>query len=168
MAIDWKSLIGHTAPALATALGGPLAGAAAQALSAALLGKKDATTDELAAVITAGGPELALKLRQAEIDFQLQLQQNGIKLAEIDAGDRANARSRQVALHDHVADWLACLVVAAFLMMTLLPWVVSLSGPMHDVATRAQDLTQASMMIVLGYYFGSSSASRGSSSPAAR
>jgi hypothetical protein len=38
--MDWKKIVGAVAPTLATALGGPLAGMAAAAVSDALLGKR--------------------------------------------------------------------------------------------------------------------------------
>jgi len=51
MAFNWKSILGTVAPGLATALGGPLAGMAVQAVSNAVLGKQDGSDDEIAAAI---------------------------------------------------------------------------------------------------------------------
>ena len=58
--MDWKSVVRTVAPTLATALGGPLAGAAVQALSVALLGRPDGTEQEVAEAVLTGGADALL------------------------------------------------------------------------------------------------------------
>lgn len=45
---DWKAIVKTVAPALGTALGGPLAGTAVKVLSEALLGHSDGKEEEIA------------------------------------------------------------------------------------------------------------------------
>ena len=44
--VDWKDVIGAVAPTIATALGGPLAGAAVKTLSNVLLGHEKGTESD--------------------------------------------------------------------------------------------------------------------------
>lgn len=97
---DWKSLVGTIAPGLATALGGPLAGAAVKVLGDKLLGKPDASEDEVAAALSSGSlsGEQITALKLAEQNFALEM-------ARIDAAsnaaaiqDTANARQQTVDL----------------------------------------------------------------------
>ena len=83
--MDWKSIVRTVAPTLATALGGPLAGAAVQALSVALLGRPDGTEQEVAEAVLVGGTDALLKVKQAEADF-------AVKMRELDIRDLASAR----------------------------------------------------------------------------
>ena len=50
---NWKAIVGTVAPALATALGGPLAGVAVKAIADKVLGKPAATEADVAAAIEA-------------------------------------------------------------------------------------------------------------------
>jgi len=43
MSTTWKGIVGTVAPALATALGGPLAGVAVRAIAEKVLGKPEAS-----------------------------------------------------------------------------------------------------------------------------
>lgn len=86
--MDWlKSVL----PTLATALGGPLAGAAATFV-AEKLGLPDKTVDAVKAVVAGATPEQLVQLRAIDADLDKFFAGLGIKLEEIAAGDRASAR----------------------------------------------------------------------------
>lgn len=87
---DWvKSL----APMLGTALAGPLGGAAA-AFLADKLGVESKTVEAVTKVLNDGklSPEQLVGIKAAEIEFKKFLESNKIKLEEIEAADRSNAR----------------------------------------------------------------------------
>lgn len=96
----WKELVGAVAPTLATALGGPLAGMAAKAVSTALLGKDTATADELEYAVANAGPDALLKLKEAEQSFQARMRELDIDLERIHAQDRDSAREREAKTGD--------------------------------------------------------------------
>ena len=159
MAFNWKSILGTVAPGLATALGGPLAGMAVQAVSNAVLGKQDGSDDEIAAAITAGGPDVLQKLRAADQQFQVEMKKLDIDLEKISSDDRTSAREREKTLKDHTPAVIAAVSFSGFFgILGILIF--------RDIPSGANN----AIMIMLGalggivtsitaYYFGSSAGS---------
>jgi hypothetical protein len=72
---DWRATIGAVAPGLATALGGPLAGAAVKILADKVLGRPGASESEVKDALSSGmlsGEQIAA-LKQAELDFAVEM-----------------------------------------------------------------------------------------------
>lgn len=172
MSFNWKQLLASIAPMLGTALGGPLGGAAAGSVVAALGldGKVDpkdpkAVEDALAQALMK--PEDVVKLRQAEMDFKRAMAELEIRsvtdLERIASEDRNSARNREVQLRDWTPRALAGVVVLGFLWAV---WYV-LSGRvqgLRDATTIGMIGTlvgylSAKADTVIGYYFGSSAGS---------
>lgn len=79
---DWKGIVKAVAPALGTALGGPLVGTAVKVLGEKLLGNADATEADVAKAIEAGlPPESIVKLREIDADFKLKMESAGLEEA---------------------------------------------------------------------------------------
>lgn len=162
---DWKAVVKTVAPGLATALGGPLAGMAVKTIGDKILGKSDATEDEVSLALQTGGPELLLKLKEADYEFKTAMADAGIKLEEIAAADRASARKRETDTHD---SWtprvLAALVICAFfycVISVMSGHVPNLNDPI--IAGTAGTLigyTSAKADQIVSYYFGSSASSK--------
>lgn len=159
MKLDWRYIVGTVAPGLATALGGPLAGMAVKAVSSAVLGKQDASEDEIAQAITAGGPDVLQKLRAADQQFQLDMKKLDIDLEKISSDDRASARDREKSVKDKTPAIIAFASFAGF-------FGVLVALIFKEIPTGAKD----ALMIMLGalggivtsitaYYYGSSSGS---------
>jgi hypothetical protein len=162
--MDWKAIVGAVAPALGTALGGPLAGLAVSTISDALLGKPNGTDAEIAVALKAGGPDALLKLKEADQHFAVRMRELDIDLERINQADRGNAREREAKTGDRATPRaLAGIIVGAFLGMV---WYV-LSGRVEGL----KDPVAAGMIgtligyvsakadQVVSYYFGSSSGS---------
>lgn len=101
--MDWspvKKILATVAPTAATMLGGPLAGMAVKALSDKLLGKPDGTEEEVAAAVMGLGPQDLVRLKELDIELAKILADNDIKLEDIAAKDRADARARATAAGD--------------------------------------------------------------------
>lgn len=159
VAIDWKAILGAVAPALATALGGPLAGTAASILGASLLNKADASEAEIAEVVAAGSPETLARLREIDAGFKTRMQELGIDLERINQADRASARERETKLQDWTPRILATLVTLGF--FGTLAWIVSVGLPANGgeaVLIMLGSLGTAWTQIV-AYYYGSSAGS---------
>lgn len=163
MAFDWKSIVATVAPGIATALGGPLAGMAVSALSTKLLGKPDATQAEVQTAILAASPADLLKLKEAEMDFQKAMAEAGIKLEEIAAGDRANARDREIKTQDWTPRILAAVVVVGWVGVQWYLMRNVIDGSMRELVARVLGTLDSALMLVLSYYFGSSANSRAQS-----
>jgi len=161
----WKDIIGSVAPSLATALGGPLAGAAVKTIAEKLLGKPEATEKEVEQEILKANPEALLKLREIDAEFNKAMLDAGVNLEKIAAEDRANARKREVDAHD---SWtpriLAATVIGGFIYCIVVilsgnlpslkdPVIAGLVGTVVGYASAKADQ-------VVSYYFGSSVSSR--------
>lgn len=163
--IDWKKIVGAVAPTLATALGGPLAGAAVRTIATQVLGKPEATEEEVEAAIVAADPQILLKLREVDLEFKKAMIDAGIKLEELAAVDRASARDREVKTGDH---WtpriLASVVVGGFLACVyavLSGYVQGMKDPMvAGLVGTLIGYTSAKADQVVSYYFGSSASSK--------
>ena len=162
MDFNWKSLVGTVAPAIATALGGPLAGLAVRALSGALLGNEDGTEAEVAAALRGATPEDLLKLKQADNEFKLKMEELGVNLEKIAADDRDSARRREATVGGLTCPVLAFAIVVGFLV--LVGWLVANGVSNLDAAGMGLVGTlvgyvSAKAEQVVSYYFGSSAGS---------
>lgn len=159
MSFDWKKTLAAIAPALATALGGPLAGVAVQTISTSLLGKPDGDEAEIAVAIQTGGADALLKLKQAENDFTVRMRELDLDLERIHQGDRASARDRQAKTGDKTPAILAGVITVGFfsvLIFMLLRGVPKEGGEALLVLLGALGAAWGS---VVQYYYGSSKGS---------
>lgn len=155
-----RSLLAQTAPELARALGGPLAGAATQAAARILLGRGEASEAELGDAVVAASPEMLAELRLASLEFQKAILDTAAEEQRIAAEDRADARAREVALRDRIPGLLAIVILGGFFAVL---------GMMLTREVPAGAETEFSIMLgslatmaaaVMNYYFGSSAGSR--------
>ncbi len=160
MSTTWKGIVGTVAPALATALGGPLAGVAVRAIAEKVLGKPEASEADVAAAVAGASPELLLKLRQADQDFARAMADAGIKLEEIEAQDRASARAREIATKDWVPAALAITNALAFFILLFMMLSQSIPETNKSAFDILLGMLAGSLTTVMTYYFGSSRGSR--------
>lgn len=117
--IDWKSIVGTVAPSVATALGGPLAGVAVKAIAGKVLGKADATEEEVEAAVAGADPNTLIKLKELDVEFKKSMSDAGIQLERIAADDRNSAREREKVIRDRTPAQLAWMIIGGFLFVTL-------------------------------------------------
>ena len=155
-----KSAIAKTAPEIAEALGGPLAGAAMRRLSRVIFGKDAVDEDDLAAAIEGASPEVLLALREADRDFRLAVARLDLDGRRLDADDRANARARHAAMRDRTPAVLGGIIIAGF-FATLGVMVARKLPPGAETEFSIMLGSLATMTAaVVNYYFGSSVGSR--------
>lgn len=161
MNIDWKNILRVAAPTIATALGGPLAGVAVNALSQAVLGKPDGTEEEIAAIVASGDPDVLLKLKTADQAFQTRMRELDIDLERIHASDRDSARKRESGAGGYANPILAGVIVASFMGMVAFVLIRGLKVPADQAALIGTLIGYVSAKAdqVVSYYFGSSSGS---------
>jgi hypothetical protein len=159
---DWKSIVGAVAPTIGTALGGPLGGMAAQAITGALGIKTDAKEGDIARAVASATPDQLLAIKKAEIEFAKRMRELDIDLERIAAGDRDSARQREVRTGDH---WtpriLACVVTVGFfatLFYTLRNGVPQGAG--GEVVLVLLGSLGTAWTGICAYYYGSSAGSR--------
>ncbi len=97
---DWKDIVGSVAPGLAAVLGGPLAGAAVKVIADKVLGRPDASVDEVAVALSSGSlsGDQIVALRAAESTLQLELAKVDQAREAAGLADTQSARSQTVEL----------------------------------------------------------------------
>ncbi|MGV6818928.1 MAG: hypothetical protein ACWA5T_00345 [Parvularcula sp.] len=149
------------APTLAGAFGGPLAGAATQALADALFGEgAEPAGRDLEAVILARTPETLLAIRKAEFEFRRGLLDVEAELRRIDATDRANARARQIALKDMTPAILGVSVIGGFFAVLMIMLTRTLPPQAETEFSIMLGSLATMTAAVVNYFFGSSADSR--------
>lgn len=157
---DWKNIISTVAPGIATALGGPLAGMAVSALATKILGKPNATQEEVQAAVLAASPDDLAKIKLAEIEFQKVLAENDITLEQIASSDRDSARKREIAVKDYTPMMLAIGITFGF--FGVLGFMLVNGKPLNggDALLVMLGALGGAWGSVVAYYFGSSASSR--------
>jgi hypothetical protein len=90
MDLNWEKIVGAVAPTIATALLGPLAGAAVSAIGGAVLGDENASEQDIAERLAAGtSPEILVRLREADNAFKLRLKELDLDLNKLNAAREA-------------------------------------------------------------------------------
>jgi hypothetical protein len=149
---DLVNLLKSIAPTLATAVAGPLGGAAVSAI-ASKFGVADSV--EAVAKAIAGDPEAAQKLAALELEY-----------AKLDAADRDSSREREVKiatsqdaplLNKIVTPVLALGTVAiSFALLAAIMFLPDITGNRKDIAIYVLGAVNAATVQVLSYYFGAS------------
>lgn len=149
------NILKTAAPALATAVAGPLGGAAV-GMIADKLGLDDKTVEGVTAAL-AGNPANLEKLREMDLEF-----------AKIDAADRDSARKREVEMAKsdahfitkNITSLLALGTLSGAMMMTALVFFVDFPDTQENIIIFVLGFLSSAATQVLSYYFGSSSGSK--------
>lgn len=156
---DWRALVQGVAPTIATALGGPLTGAAVAAVGRAVLGKEGATETEISNALANAQPQDIAKLKEADNEFRLEMERLGVDLERLANEDRDSARRREINLRDWTPRVLAFAILLAFFAM---------AGGVLFGELKATDAMAGAIIgylsakaeQVVAYYFGSSAGSK--------
>ena len=160
-----KDLVASNAPEIAKTLGGPLAGAAVEALARAIFGDAavdsgDVSEEVLADALQRATPEQLLALKKADQAFQLAVRHAAIDDARVAAADRANARARQAAMGDRTPAILGSIIISGFFLVLAIMVARKLpAGAETEFAIMLGALATMTAAVV-NYYFGSSVGSR--------
>ncbi len=151
-----KQVLATVAPLLGTAIGGPFGGLAGSLLSKAL-GTSDPKAME--AAITSTDPDILLKLKQADNEFQEHMKELGIDEEKLTFDDRANARSMEVSTHDSTPKYLAYLITFGF--FATLGYLIVYGKPQTggDVMLVMVGALGTAWASIVSFYYGSSAGS---------
>jgi hypothetical protein len=147
----------QVAPTIATALGGPLAGLAVEAVSKAL-----GVDGEQAKAMLDEGKMTADQIAQvkvAELELQKQAQALGLNFEQLAVEDRKSARDMQIATKSYLVPSLAVIIVTSFIGVV----VATLAGFSKIESAMAGTLIgylSAKAEQVISFYFGSSAGSQ--------
>ena len=158
---NWRTLVGTVAPALGTALGGPLIGMAVSAIGKAVLGKDDATHDEIEAAMANATPEMLLKLKQADQAFALEMKKLDVDIYALETKDVQSARALFSVNYWPQMILSALFVGGYFIILSLyITGHVMIEATLKDTVTVLIGIMSASVTGIMGFWFGSSFGSR--------
>lgn len=160
--MNWLDTLKTIAPTVATAILGPLGGVAVSALGT-LLGVPDATQAKIADAITNGQltPEQLTQLKMLELEYQNEERERGFKYAELSFKDRDSARSANVeGGTQRPLFWLSLVLLVVTLGSEVAVLFYGYPTTVPDIVVgRVLGLMDSVALLVLGYWFGSSSGS---------
>ena len=147
----------QVAPTIATALGGPLAGLAVEAVSKAL----GVSGDEAKSMLDEGkmSADQIAQVKVAELELQKQSQALGLNFEQLAVEDRKSARDMQTATKSLLVPTLAIIIVVSFIGVV----VGTMLGLSHIESAMAGTLVgylSAKAEQVVAFYFGSSAGSQ--------
>ena len=144
----FSDIIKAVAPTIATALGGPLAGAAVSFL-ADKFGVSDATQDKIQQILSGTDP---VRMRELELDFQKFMAENGIKLdlAQIEVNkEEAKSANWFIAGWRPATGWICAFGLGYVAVLEPLARFVAQVGFHYSGSFPAIDTT-LTMQVLLG------------------
>lgn len=158
---NWKTLVANIAPVLGTALGGPAAGVATKFIADKLLGKEQATEQEIAQFIGSASPEVLKELKQLDYEFQTKMAELGVDVYRLQVEDRKSARElAKVDMRPHIG-LSAVFVVGYFILVyVIFSGQVDLAPDLKDTANILLGILTGSFPMILQFWFGSSEGSK--------
>ena len=160
--MNWLDTLKSLAPTVASALLGPLGGVAVSALGE-LLGVSEATQTKIADAITTGQmtPEQISALKQLELEYVNTEKERGFKYAELAFKDRDSARQANVqGGTQNKLFWLSLVLLIVALGCEVLVLFYGYPSTVDAIVVgRVLGLMDSIVILVITYWFGSSSGS---------
>jgi len=153
--MDWLKSI---APTIATAMGGPLAGMALEAVSKAI----GVDPSEVQNTINSGKmtAEQIASIQTAEIALKARAQEMGLDFEKLAVADRSSARQMQISTGSFVPPALSIMIVVAWSAVQYFLLTHVIDPSMRELIARVLGTLDGALMLVLSFYFGSSSGSQ--------
>jgi hypothetical protein len=122
-----------------------------------------APRDQLDAAVRDASIDDLAKLKAADADFAVRMKQLDVDLEKVDADDRSNARSREIAVHDHTPEVLAYLLTLGFFGLLAMMCVHDLPAANAQLLYVLLGSLGTGWIGAMTYFFGSSAGSRAKS-----
>ena len=152
----------NIAPTVASALLGPLGGVAVAGLGK-IFGIDGATTKDITKAITDSKitPDQLAEIQKLELQFKNDEAERGFKYAELQFKDTDSARNLAVQTHSLTPSLLTWLIVVLTLSAEIgMLFHVIPAGANEMVMGRVLGTLDAALVMVLGFWFGSSHGSQ--------
>ena len=152
------SWIEQLAPTIASCLGGPLAGMAVEAISKAIGVDPSAVQDTInSGKLTA---EQIVSIQQAEIALKAKAQEMNLDFEQLAIQDRKSARDMQISTNSFIPPVLSVMIVVAWAAIQFFLLTHVIEPTMRELIARVLGTLDGALMLVLSFYFGSSSGSQ--------
>lgn len=162
MDFDWKKLVRTVAPTIGVVLSGgnPLVGMGIKAVSTALLGKPDASEEEISHAMKNASTEELLSLKSADQDFKKEMAKIGLDEEKLRLADVDSARSREVSLSDKTPAVLAYVLTFMFgITLGFLIFGPEISEGNKAIAFSMSGSLGTVWIAAMAYYHGTSKSS---------
>jgi len=160
--MDWKDSLKALAPTVATALLGPLGGAAISSIGS-ILGIDSATQEQIKKAVESGQltPEHIAEIKKLEMQYQENEKERGFKYAELAFKDRDSARNANVDGGTQIKlFWLSMLLLIVTMGSEVAVLFYGYPTNTPDIVVgRVLGLMDSVAMMVLAYWYGTSSGS---------
>lgn len=154
--MDWKSTLGALAPTVASALLGPLGGAAVSAIGG-ILGIDAPTQDKIAKAIQSGQltPEQLSEIKKLELQYQNDEKERGFRYAELEFKDRDSARQMMAVSGAKTPAVLTWIIVSLVLGLEgAVLFYGTPEGVSEIVLGRVLGTLDTALMMALAFWFG--------------
>jgi hypothetical protein len=137
--MDFAKILKTVAPWIATAIAGPAGPLVSMAVDAAAnaLGIEDKTLDAVKAAVMGATHEELMKMKQADQDFALKMQELGYKsiadLETLAVADRKDARAMQILLKSNMPAALTIFVISSFIGTLVATLLIPIPVPNRDI-----------------------------------
>ena len=151
------SWISSILPTIGTLLGGPLGGAAVDAVGKAL-GMSDATEDKVKKMLSSGtlSADQMAALQKADLELKTRMAELGIDAEKIAQADRASARDMQSTTHSWVPSTLAIAVTCGYFGILIGLMSKRLELGTDGAMTRLLGALTTAWGSIVAYYYGAS------------
>lgn len=160
--MDWQGTLKVLAPTVATALLGPLGGAAVSAIGG-ILGIDKPTQEAIGKAIASGQmtPEQVANLKALEMQYQNDEAERNFKYADLAFQDRDSARKREAEIKDNTPKIIAYIFIAGFFIVIGIEFYIAINKIAIDpLSAKTLDMLFGVLLtVVIGskeYYLGTS------------
>ena len=159
--MNWKDLVRNIAPALGTALGGPVAGLGVKFLADKFLGNPNATEQEVEAAVLGASPEKLLEIKKLDQQFTVQMKSLDIDVFKMEVEDKRSARElAKVNMWPHIilsAIYTVGYMVVLYYFMT---GKVEIKESVETAFNIVLGVLTAAQVKIMDFWFGSSYGSK--------
>lgn len=159
--MSWKDTLGALAPTIATALGGPLAGAATKFLANELLGDESADENQLEEFILGANPEQLSNIKKLDNDFKIEMKRLDIDVMALSVDNTKSAREMaKINMWPQIS--LSVLFVVGYFSILIMMFTnfISPSESMKDPLLLLLGVMTRELPTIMQFWFGSSFGSK--------
>ena len=159
--MSWEKIVANLAPAIATALGGPLAGTATKFIAPELLGNEAATEKDIEAFMSSASPEQLANLKRIDNDFAVKMAELDVDIFSFEIKDRDSARSlAKVNMLPQIV--LSALFILGYfaIVAVLFSGAVVIDESIRDMSNILLGVLTANIPAIMSFWFGSSHGSK--------
>jgi len=153
------TMISILAPTIASALPGPLGGAAKKVVTELLGLDKGTPMAEIEKVLAESSPDTLTTLAELDNDFKVQMKTLDVAAAKAHHVDRADARQREIKLKDKTPQAMGWIILLTWGGVMVALFVYEPPGANKELLSIAFGMLSMLVGKVSNYFFGSSAGS---------